>query len=92
MAFDKSKWSRMTTSANSAIPTMWGYSTTDATATVDSSGYFNGVSGDVQVGDIIMANTSTGGTLAAGFYLVSSNASGVVDVNDALVVTATDTD
>ena len=92
MAFDKSKWSRMTTSANSAIPTMWGYSTTDATATVDSSGYFNGVSGDVQVGDMIMANTSTGGTLAAGFYLVSSNASGVVDVNDALVVTATDSD
>ena len=82
----------MTTSANSAIPVMWGYSTTDATATVDSSGYFNGVSGDVQVGDMIMANTSTGGTLAAGFYLVSSNASGVVDVNDALVVTATDTD
>jgi len=82
----------MTTSANSAIPTMWGYSTTDATAAVDSSGYFNGVSGDVQVGDIIMANTSTGGTLAAGFYLVSANASGVVDVNDALVVNATDSD
>lgn len=92
MAFDKSKWSRMTTSANSAIPTMWGYSTTDATATVDTAGYFNNVSDDVQVGDMIMANTSTGGTLAAGFYLVSSNASGVVDVNDALVVTATDSD
>jgi hypothetical protein len=47
----------MTTSANSAIPTMWGYSTTDATAAVDTSGYFNGVAGQVQVGDIIMANT-----------------------------------
>lgn len=92
MAFDKSKWSRMTTSANSAIPTMWGYSTTDATAAVDSSGYFNDVAGQVQVGDIIMANTSTGGTLAAGFYLVSANSGTVVDVNDALVVTATDTD
>jgi len=92
MAFDKSKWSRMTTSANSAIPVMWGYSTTDATATVDTAGYFNGVAGDVQVGDMIMANTSTGGTLAAAFYLVSSNDGTTVDINDALVVTATDTD
>ena len=92
MAFDKSKWSRMTTSANSAIPTMWGYSTTDATATVDSSGYFDGVAGDVQVGDMIMANTSTGGTLAAAFYLVSSNDGTTVDINDALVVNATDSD
>ena len=92
MAFDKSNFARMTTSANSAIPVMWGYSTTDATATVDSSGYFNGVAGDVQVGDIIMANTSTGGTLAAGFYLVSANDGTTVDVNDALVVNATDTD
>ena len=57
MAFDKSKWSRMTTSANSAIPCMWGYSTTDATADIDTAGYFNGVAGDVQVGDMIMANT-----------------------------------
>jgi len=71
---------------------MWGYSTTDATAVVDSAGYFNGVAGDVQVGDIIMANTSTGGTLAAGFYLVSANDGTTVDVNDALVVNATDTD
>jgi len=71
---------------------MWGYSTTDATAAVDSSGYFNGVAGQVQVGDIIMANTSTGGTLAAGFYLVSANDGTTVDVNDALVVNATDTD
>jgi hypothetical protein len=71
---------------------MWGYSTADATAAVDSSGYFNDVAGQVQVGDIIMANTSTGGTLAAGFYLVSGNTGTVVDVNDALVVNATDTD
>ncbi len=92
MAFDKSKWSRMSTSANSAIPTLWGYSTTDATAAVDTAGYFNGVAGDVQVGDMIMANTSTGGTLAGGFYLVSANDGTTVDVNDALVVTATDTD
>lgn len=92
MAFDKSNFGRLTTSANSGIPAMWGYSTTDATATMDTSGYFNGVSGDVQVGDLIVANTSTGGTLAAGIYLVSSNASGVVDINNALVVTATDTD
>jgi len=92
MAFNQDNFGRLTTSANSGIPSMWGYSTTDATAVLDSSGYFNNVSGDVQVGDLIVANTSTGGTLAAGIYLVSSNASGVVDINNALVVTATDTD
>jgi hypothetical protein len=59
---------------------------------VDSAGYFNAVAGDVQVGDIIMANTSTGGTLAAAFYLISANSGTVVDVNDALVINATDSD
>ena len=92
MAFTANSFARMTTSANSAIPCMWGYSTADATATLDSSGYFNAVAGDVQVGDIILANTSTGGTLAAGLYLVSANSGTVVDVNDALVINATDTD
>ena len=92
MAFSANTFARMTTSANSAIPCMWGYSTADATADVDTSGYFNSVAGDVQVGDIIMANTSTAGTLAAGFYLVSGNTGTVVDVNNALVVTATDGD
>ena len=92
MAFSANTFARMTTSANSAIPCMWGYSTADATATLDSSGYFNAVAGDVQVGDIIMANTSTGGTLAAAFYLISANSGTVVDVNDALVINATDTD
>ena len=92
MAFDKSNFARMSTSANSSIPTLWGYSTADATTVVDGAGYFNNVSGDVKVGDLIMANTSTGGTLASGIYQVSSNASGVVDTNNALVVTATDSD
>jgi len=92
MAFNKDNFGRLTTSANSGIPAMWGYSTTDTTAVMDTSGYFNGVAGDVQVGDLIVANTSTGGTLAAGIYLVSSNTGTVVDINNALVVTATDSD
>ena len=78
--------------SNSSSPTLWSYSTTDATAVVDTVGYFNGAAADLSVGDIIIANTSTGGTLAAGFYLVSNNDGSVVDVNDVLVITATDTD
>ena len=78
--------------SNSSSPTLWSYSTTDATAVVDTVGYFNGAAADLTVGDIIIANTSTAGTLAAGFYLVSNNDGSVVDVNDVLVITATDTD
>lgn len=92
MAFNKDNFARLTTSANSNIPCMWGYSTADATGDVDSAGYFNDVAGDVQVGDIIVANTSTGGTLAGGLYLVSSNDGTTVDVNNVLALTATDSD
>jgi len=78
--------------SNSSTPTLWSYSTTDATAVVNSESYFDDAAADLTVGDIIIANTSTGGTLAAGIYLVSANDGTTVDVNDALVVTATDTD
>lgn len=75
---------------------VWAYWTNDATAAVDTSGYFNGAADLLQVGDLIIRTTFTDTTWATlstqGFHTVSSNASGVVDVNDTLAVTATDTD
>lgn len=75
---------------------VWFYWTADATATVDTAGYFNGAADVLQVGDLIIRTSFTDGTFATvstqGFHIVSQNASGVVDVNDTLAVTATDTD
>jgi len=79
-------------SANSNAPRVWLYSTTDTAADVNTEGYFNDASDDLQVGDFIFANTSTGGTLVATIFYVLSNASGVVDVNDGTTLANTDSD
>lgn len=77
-------------------PQIWSYATADATATVDTSGYFNNAAGLLAVGDLIIRTSFTDGTFATlstqGFHTVSSNTGTVVDVNDTLAVTATDTD
>jgi hypothetical protein len=78
--------------------TIWSYYTLDAVATVDTAAYFNSASKLLSVGDIILRTTwstaiGTGGTIStAGFHIVNSNASGVVDVTDVLALTVTDTD
>jgi len=62
--------------------TLWHYTTADATATVDTTGYFNPAASMLRVGDILVANVETAGTMKAGLFLVSANANGIVDVND----------
>ncbi|CAA7621178.1 hypothetical protein [Magnetospirillum sp. UT-4] len=71
---------------------LWHYTTADTAATVDTAGYFNLASSMVRVGDIIIANVETGGTMKAGLFFVSSNAGGVVDVNDLTQIGSADTD
>jgi hypothetical protein len=75
-----------------AGPKLWMYSTADVKTAVDGAGYFNDAADDLQVGDIILANTGVGGTLQVWILYVASNAAGVVDVTDGLQVTATDSD
>lgn len=73
--------------------TLWHYTTPDAAADVDTTGYFNGAADMLRSGDMLLANTGTGGpTPAAGIFLVASNAAGTVDVADLTRVGATDTD
>jgi hypothetical protein len=62
--------------------TLWHFTTADSAATVDATGYFNAASTMLRVGDIIVANVDTAGTLKGGLFLVSANSGGVVDVND----------
>ncbi len=71
--------------------TLWHYTTADAANTVDTSGYFNAASTMLRVGDIVVANVDTAGTMKAGLFLVSANAGGVVDVNDLTQIGSADT-
>jgi len=72
--------------------TLWHYTTTDAAASVDTSGYFNAAAEMLRVGDFIMANCATGGTPAHGIFVVASNSGGVVDLADLTAFGGTDTD
>ena len=72
--------------------TLWHYTTTDASADVDTAGYFNDASDMLRVGDMIFANVDTDGTPAGGIFYVNANASGVVDVADMTQIGGTDTD
>jgi len=72
--------------------TLWHYTTPDVAATVDTTGYFNTATDMLRIGDMVLANTSTGGIPSSGIYLVNANALGVVDVADMTVVGAVDTD
>jgi hypothetical protein len=64
-------------------------SSDDAIAAINTAGYFNNASQLLAVGDTIFIKDSAGVVVIA---LVASNAAGVVDITDGLVVTATDSD
>ena len=73
-------------------PGLYGYSTADTIATVNTEGYFNDLSDTLAVGDTILVRSSTGGTQVLSWVYDLTNASGVVDITDGLTITATDTD
>lgn len=72
--------------------TLWHYTTIDLAGEVDTTGYFNGASDLLRVGDMILANTDTDGTAAGGVFVVASNAAGVVDVTNIAPFGAANTD
>ena len=89
MAYSHPNLHRVGTTDSSA-PTLWTYTSADAIATVNTSGYFNDASADLTVRDIIFVVDSA--TPTTSIVNVLSNASGVVDVSDGLAITETDTD
>lgn len=90
MAFTQANLSLVAYSGNGFH--IWHYTTTDAKADIDTEGYFNDMANEMNVGDVIHANTSTGGTPEYGIFCVNANASGVVDVADMVSLSGTDTD
>jgi hypothetical protein len=91
MAFSRDGWNPIGgMSKKGTAPQIFTYTTTDAVTTVDGNTYFNAVSQDVAVGDIIISVTSTGGTLASSIHTVVSNSGGVVDVSNGTSISQTD--
>jgi hypothetical protein len=73
-------------------PSVHTYSTADAIADVNTTGYFNAVASILRVGDVIFCYTSSGGTPAMSIVWVNSNTGTVVDVTNGTTVDATDGD
>lgn len=72
--------------------TLWHYTTADTAATVDTAGYFNEAAGMLRRGDMLLANTDTGGAFVTGILTVSANDGTTVDVDDLTQVGGSDTD
>ena len=89
MAYTPASLTRL---AGASGVSLWHYSTEDTVATVNTSAYFNDAHDMLRLNDIILCVSSTGGTPVVSQLYVNSNSSGVVDVTDGVVVTATDTD
>lgn len=77
-------------SKKGTAPQMWTYTSVDAIATVNSAGYFNDMSDDLSVGDVIFVHDSNTPTMS--IAMVASNASGVVDITNGTTVAMTDSD
>lgn len=60
--------------------TLWHYTSTDTNTTITASNYFNGATDLLRKGDIILANTDTGGTFTTKIYFVTGNTGGVVSI------------
>lgn len=97
MAFDRSGLYLLNPSAPPGSRS-WRYTTLDALATVDTTGYFNSAARELVIGDDITVvvvggaiRTPTSAT-AAGRGFVNANAAGVVDTTDFTVFGTADTD
>jgi hypothetical protein len=71
-------------------PQLWSYTTTDAIATVNTSGYFNDAAGVLKVGDLVYVFDSN--TPTASLVVVLSNTGSVVDVSDGTTISVADAD
>jgi hypothetical protein len=60
--------------------TLWHYTTTDTASTVATTGYFNDASDLLRKGDMIITNTSTGGTVIPKFYTVTAASAGFITI------------
>jgi hypothetical protein len=92
MAFARAGWNPIGgMSKRGSAPQMWSYTTTDSLATMNTEGYFNSVSDEVKVGDLIYAHDSNTPT-ASLVVVLSVTTAGVVDVSDGTALSVADSD
>jgi N-acetylmuramic acid 6-phosphate (MurNAc-6-P) etherase len=89
MAFTPASLTRL---AGASGVSLWHYSTADTLADLNTAGYFNSASNMLNINDVIIAVTETGGTPVVSHTYVNANASGVVDVVNGVAITNTDSD
>jgi hypothetical protein len=93
MAYSETGFTTIGASKAGNAPSIYAYSTADAIADVNTTGYFNSLSTILKVGDLIYCVTSTGTTAVATLvYVLSNTTAGVVDVTDGTTLAATDGD
>lgn len=93
MAFSRDGWGPIGgQSRRGSAPQLWSYTSTDAQTVIRAAGYFNDVSDEVKINDGIWCVSASGGTPVVVWSYVNANASGVVDITDGIVMTATDSD
>jgi len=71
---------------------LWYYVTADTIATVNTAGYFNDAANMLNLNDVIMTVTSTGGTPVVGHAYVNANDGSTVDIVNGVAITSTDSD
>jgi len=92
MAFARAGWNPIGgMSKRGKAPQIWSYTTTDNLATMNTEGYFNSVSDEVKVGDLIYVHDSNTPT-ASLVVVLSVTAAGVVDVSDGTALSVADAD
>jgi len=89
MAFARANLNLSSSGAADA-PKIWTYKSADAIATLNTSGYFNSATNELNVGDLIYAYDTA--TPTGSLVIVLSNASSVVDVSDGTAISVADAD
>lgn len=99
MAFDKEGLNLVSGSKAGKAPQIWAYKTNDTAATVDGSGYFDngattntGMRDLMRVGDLVYVHADADSTPSYGLHIVTGNASGVIDVTNAVALGSVDSD
>ena len=89
MSFSREGLSKIASSAGNAA-SLWSYASADAIATVNTAGYFNNASSELDIRDIVLVTDTA--TPSANLCIVLTNAAGVVDISDGTVIAETDSD
>ena len=87
MAFSAANLTRVGGDSNGSL---WMYTSADAIADVNTSGYFNSAANMLSVRDLIIVRDTN--TPTSNFCTVLSNTGSVVDVSDGTAVAETDGD